>query len=62
MNTSIVLFNTSSYMPIYTSTTSILNLSKKNNNTFSIANKKNKSYLCLVFFGIVYAYNYYFIV
>jgi hypothetical protein len=59
MNNTTSLFNTTAaIMPIYVNSSSIL---RKNttNSSISYANKKYRSYICLTFFGIIYAYNYY---
>jgi len=58
MNTTLAISNTTigttSFIPIYKSNNSVLN---NTNIPFNIANK-NKGYFFLIFFGIVYAYNY----
>ena len=62
MNNTTRLFNTTAIIPIYMSNEI---LSKNNTNitynysSISFANKKYRSYICLTFFGIIYAYNYY---
>lgn len=64
MNNTTSLFNTTTaIMPIYVNSSGILRKNTTNstfNYSISYANKKYRSYICLTFFGIIYAYNYYF--
>ena len=63
MNNTTRLFNTTTITPLYINSSGILTKNMTNNtynySSFSHANKKYRSYICLTFFGIIYAYNYY---
>jgi hypothetical protein len=59
MNNTTSLFNTTAIMPIYVNNSGILSKNMTNRSSISYANKKYRSYICLTFFGFVYAYNYY---